>query len=57
MTFLFRRTESLTVLGDGGSAPSLTLRVLGGHGITGANLSEALVGQRITMDVELKDTC
>ncbi|KAH7725399.1 V-ATPase subunit C family protein [Aphelenchoides avenae] len=50
------RTESLTVLGDGGSAPSLTLRILGGHGITGANLSEALVGQRLTMDVELKDT-
>lgn len=54
---LFRRTQSMTIFGNSGTAPSLTLRVLDGHGIIGSNVSEAVVGQRLTLDAQLKDTC
>ncbi|PAV71487.1 hypothetical protein WR25_12226 [Diploscapter pachys] len=36
--------------------PNLTMQILEGHGIEGKVLSRASVGQRITLDVELKDT-
>uniref|UniRef100_A0A915DCF2 ZP domain-containing protein n=1 Tax=Ditylenchus dipsaci TaxID=166011 RepID=A0A915DCF2_9BILA len=55
-SFRILRTESMTVLGNSGTAPSLTLRLLDGHGIIGRNVSEAVVGQRLTLDAVLKDT-
>ena len=36
--------------------PNLTMQILEGHGIEGKVLSRASVGQRITLDIELKDT-
>lgn len=42
---------------NSGSIPSLGLRILNGHGIEGDNVSLASVGQRLTLDVYLKETC
>lgn len=36
--------------------PNLTMQILEGHGIEGKVLARASVGQRITLDIELKDT-
>ncbi|KAI1726272.1 putative zinc finger motif, c2HC5-type domain-containing protein [Ditylenchus destructor] len=55
-SFRILRTQSMTIFGNSGTAPSLTLRVLDGHGIIGSNVSEAVVGQRLTLDAQLKDT-
>ncbi|VDO75681.1 unnamed protein product [Heligmosomoides polygyrus] len=43
------------VTGNGG-APLLSMQILDGHGISGPPLSRASVGQRITLDLALKNT-
>lgn len=41
--------------GSGGT-PAFLIQILDGHGIEGQAITEASVGQKITMDVLLKDT-
>ncbi|CAI4228821.1 unnamed protein product [Auanema sp. JU1783] len=43
------------VTGSGG-APILSMQILDGHGINGQPVARAAVGQRITLDLVLKDT-
>ncbi|KAK6049497.1 hypothetical protein COOONC_12998 [Cooperia oncophora] len=43
------------ITGNGG-APLLSMQILDGHGITGTPLARASVGQRITLDLALKNT-
>jgi hypothetical protein len=38
-------------------ASLLSLRILEGHGLQGRPVSETVVGQRLTMEVLLKNTC
>ncbi|CAJ0580620.1 unnamed protein product, partial [Mesorhabditis spiculigera] len=47
--------EDSVVTGNGG-APLLSMQILEGHGITGQPVARASVGQRISLDVMLKDT-
>ncbi|CAJ0942878.1 unnamed protein product, partial [Mesorhabditis belari] len=47
--------EGSVVTGTGG-APLLSMQILEGHGITGQPVARASVGQRITLDILLKDT-
>ncbi|CAB3399595.1 unnamed protein product [Caenorhabditis bovis] len=47
--------DNSVVTGSGGS-PSLSMQILEGHGIDGAPLVKAAVGQRITLDVVLQNT-
>lgn len=47
----------MTVLGSGGNPPQLDIHILEGHGLFGKVTKEAKVGQRLTIDVTLKDTC
>jgi hypothetical protein len=47
----------MTVLGNSGSSPQLLLQILDGHGLTGDNVTEAYIGQRLTLDIMLEDTC
>uniref|UniRef100_A0A914CIQ1 ZP domain-containing protein n=1 Tax=Acrobeloides nanus TaxID=290746 RepID=A0A914CIQ1_9BILA len=49
-------TETMTVLGSTGSSPQLLLQILDGHGLTGDNVTEAYIGQRLTLDTMLEDT-
>ncbi|VDK27166.1 unnamed protein product [Anisakis simplex] len=48
--------ENLTgvVTGSGGT-PTLRMQILDGHGIDGEVLTKASVGQKLTLDVELKN--
>ncbi|KAI6180884.1 Cuticlin-1 [Aphelenchoides besseyi] len=50
------RTESLTVSGNATASPELGLRLLSDHGLLGSIVSEGMVGKRLTLDVQLKDT-
>ncbi|CAD6199353.1 unnamed protein product [Caenorhabditis auriculariae] len=50
-----QQNDESVVTGTGGS-PSLTMQILDGHGVDGAPLSRAAVGQRITLDIVLKNT-
>ncbi|PIO63084.1 hypothetical protein TELCIR_15333, partial [Teladorsagia circumcincta] len=43
------------ITGNGG-APLLSMQILDGHGISGSPLARASVGQRITLDLALKNT-
>ena len=56
-SLVFSKSETMTIQGNSGSAPSLTLRILDGHSIIGQSVTEASVGQRLTLDAHLKDTC
>uniref|UniRef100_A0AC34FNE6 ZP domain-containing protein n=1 Tax=Panagrolaimus sp. ES5 TaxID=591445 RepID=A0AC34FNE6_9BILA len=48
--------ESLTVFGSGGNSPQLDMQIIEGHGLFGKFTKEAKVGQRLTIDITLKDT-
>ncbi|KAI6224890.1 ZP domain-containing protein [Aphelenchoides besseyi] len=50
------RTESLTVAGSATASPELGLRLLSDHGLLGSIVNEGMVGKRLTLDVQLKDT-
>lgn len=47
--------EAGVVTGSGG-APLLSMQILDGHGLDGPPLQKAGVGQRLTLDLVLKDT-
>ncbi|EYC22538.1 hypothetical protein Y032_0017g3410 [Ancylostoma ceylanicum] len=44
------------VITGNGAAPLLSMQILDGHGINGVPLARASVGQRITLDLALKNT-
>ncbi|KIH50211.1 hypothetical protein ANCDUO_19712, partial [Ancylostoma duodenale] len=44
------------VITGNGAAPLLSMHILDGHGINGVPLARASVGQRITLDLALKNT-
>ncbi|KAI6223055.1 ZP domain-containing protein [Aphelenchoides fujianensis] len=50
------RSESLTVSGNATGSPELGLRLLADHGLLGPVVGEGMVGKRLTLDAQLKDT-
>ena len=47
----------MTVFGTGGEAPQLGLQLFEGHGLFGKQTNQSTIGQRLTLDAHLRDTC
>lgn len=55
--FKIAKGESMMVEGSSPTNSIMRLKLLGDHGIKGDVVGEATVGQRITLDAQLDDTC
>lgn len=56
MKFFRGVEERAGVVTGSGGTPTLQIQILDGHGITGKPITHASVGQRLTLDIVLRDT-